>query len=75
MPKDVIVKIGIVGDYTEDNVKLISERPGSIFIHNILLAYKNRADIIFVHSIIFVYRENSVVGKPIHMGSTSTCLL
>lgn len=75
MPKDVIVKIGIVGDYTEDNVKLISERPGSIFIHNILLANKNRADIIFVHSTIFVYRENSVVGKPIHMGSTSTCLL
>lgn len=30
MPKDVIVKIGIVGDYTEDNIKLISKRQGSI---------------------------------------------
>lgn len=38
MPKDVMVKIGIVGDYTEDNVNLISKRPGSIFLHNILLA-------------------------------------
>lgn len=28
MPKDVIVKIGIVGDYTEDDVKHISKRPG-----------------------------------------------
>lgn len=33
MPKDVIVKIGIVGDYTEDNVKHISKRPGSINSH------------------------------------------
>lgn len=28
MPKDVIVKIGIVGDCTEDNIKLISKRQG-----------------------------------------------
>lgn len=33
MPKDVIVKIGIVGDYTEDNVKHISKRPGNINSH------------------------------------------
>lgn len=35
MPKDVIVKIGIVGDYTQDNVKLISKRQGSIYSLNI----------------------------------------
>uniref|UniRef100_A0A8W8P487 DDE-1 domain-containing protein n=1 Tax=Magallana gigas TaxID=29159 RepID=A0A8W8P487_MAGGI len=28
MPKDVTVKIGIVGHHTEDNVNLISKRPG-----------------------------------------------
>lgn len=31
MPKDVIVKIGIIGDYTENGVKLIFKRPGGIF--------------------------------------------
>lgn len=35
MPKDVIIKIGIVGDFTKDNVNLISKRPGSIYSHNI----------------------------------------
>lgn len=33
MPKDVTVKIGIVGHHTEDNVNLISKRPGSIYSH------------------------------------------
>lgn len=35
MPKDVIVKIGIVCDYTKENVNLISKRPGSILLHTI----------------------------------------
>lgn len=35
MPEDLAVKIGIVGRYTEDNVNLISKRPGSIYLHNI----------------------------------------
>lgn len=33
MPEDVIVKIGIVGHHTKDNVYLISKRPGSIYSH------------------------------------------
>lgn len=29
MPEDVVIKIGIVGNFTNDNVKLISKRSGS----------------------------------------------
>lgn len=28
MPEDVVIKIGIVGNFTKDNVKLISKRSG-----------------------------------------------
>lgn len=42
MPKDVIVKIGIVGDYTKDNVNLISKRAGRIYSHNIYLLKKTK---------------------------------
>lgn len=35
MPEDLTVQIGIVGLYTEDNINLISKRPGSIYSNDI----------------------------------------
>lgn len=58
MPKDVIIKIGIVGDFTMDNVNLISKKPGSIYsLLTFNLLNKNKADFIIVLFKIFVYRE------------------
>lgn len=58
MPKDVIVKIGIVGDCTEDNIKLISKRQGNIYIHiKFDLLKEKKADFVIVNLIIFVNRE------------------
>lgn len=33
MPEDVIVKIGIVGHHTKENLDLLSKKPGSISSH------------------------------------------
>lgn len=35
MFEDLVVKIGIVGCYIEDNVNLILKRLGSIYLYNI----------------------------------------
>lgn len=31
MPENVAIKVGIVGHFTTDNVKLISKKSGSVF--------------------------------------------
>lgn len=40
MPEDVAIKIGIVGNFTEDNVKLISKRSGSALSLNAFIMKK-----------------------------------
>lgn len=40
MPGDVVIKIGIVGNFTEENVKLISKRSGSALSLNAFIIKK-----------------------------------
>lgn len=40
MPEDVFIKIGIVGNFTKDNVKLISKRSGSALSLNAFIIRK-----------------------------------
>lgn len=40
MPEDVVIKIGIVGNFTKDNVKLISKRSGSTLSLNAFIIRK-----------------------------------
>lgn len=60
MPKDVIVKIGIVGDYTEDDVKHISKGPGRINSHN---SWKTQLKIPHTTGSILVYFTKFVHRK------------
>lgn len=41
MPENVAIKIGIIGNFTNDNVKLISKRSGSVLaLHARILKWK-----------------------------------
>lgn len=40
MPENVVIKIGIVGNFTRDNVKLLSKRSGSALSLNAFIIRK-----------------------------------
>lgn len=40
MPENVVIKIGIVGNFTKDNVKLLSNRSGSALSLNAFIIGK-----------------------------------
>lgn len=65
MPEDVIIKIGIVGNFTEDNVKLISKRSGSALSLNAFIMKKK--PILFEVQYIFLLQGKSKVSEDQHI--------
>lgn len=70
MPKDVIVQTGIVGDYTEDNIKLISKKQGIIYLYNICLETKQSS---FLFILQFLLIGKNVLSENIWEAMRLVC--